>query len=71
MFVNWFKKIENHLQGHALQLDPHQDKAYNPLSATAKKMSKDIGNVNRNAKSACCTGFKASSFALAISLERK
>ena len=39
------KKIENHPDRHALQLDLEQDKAYNPFSATAKKMIKDVGNV--------------------------
>ena len=39
------KKIENHPDRHALQLDLQQDKAYNPFSATAKKMIKDVGNV--------------------------
>ena len=39
------KKIENHPDRHALQLDLQQDKAYNPFSATAKKMIQDVGNV--------------------------
>ena len=39
------KKIENHPDRHALQLDLQQNKAYNPFSATAKKMIKDVGNV--------------------------
>ena len=39
-----FKKIENHPDRHALQLDLQQDKAYNPFSATAKKMVKDVDN---------------------------
>ena len=39
------KTIENHPDRHALQLDLQQDKAYNPFSATAKKMIKDVGNV--------------------------
>ena len=39
------KKIENHPDRHSLQLDPQQDKAYNPFSATAKRMIKDVGNV--------------------------
>ena len=37
------KKIENHPDRHAIQLDLQQDKAYNPFSATAKKMIKDVG----------------------------
>ena len=39
------KKIENHPDRHALQLDLQQNKAYNPFSATAKKMIKDVGNI--------------------------
>ena len=39
------KKIENHPDRHALQLDLQQDKAYNPFSATAKKMIQDVGTV--------------------------
>ena len=39
------KKIENHPDRHALQLDLQQDKAYKTFSATAKKMIKDVGNV--------------------------
>ena len=39
------QKIENHPDRHALQLDLQQNKAYNPFSATAKKMIKDVGNV--------------------------
>ena len=39
------KKIENHPDRHALQLDLQQNKAYNPFSATAKKMIKDVGKV--------------------------
>ena len=39
------KKIENHPDRHALQLDLQQNKTYNPFSATAKKMIKDVGNV--------------------------
>ena len=39
------KKIENHPDRHALQLDLQQDKAHNPFSATAKKMIKHVGNV--------------------------
>ena len=40
-----FKKIENHPDRHVLQLDLQQNKAYNPFSATAKKVIKDVGNV--------------------------
>ena len=40
------KKIENHPDRHALQLDLQQNNAYNPLRATAKKMIKDVGNVH-------------------------
>ena len=36
------KKIENHPDRHALQLDLQQTEAYNPFSATAKKMIKDV-----------------------------
>ena len=39
------KKIENHPDRHALQRDLQQNEAYNPVSATAKKMIKDVGNV--------------------------
>ena len=39
------KKIENHTDRHALQLDLQHNKAYNPFSTTAKKMIKDVGNV--------------------------
>ena len=39
------KKIENHPDRHALQLDLQQNKAYNPFSATSKKMMKDVGNI--------------------------
>ena len=39
------KKIEIHPDRHALQLDLQQDKAYIPFSAMAKKMIKDVGNV--------------------------
>ena len=38
------KKIENYPDRHALQLDLQQNKAYNPFSATAKKMIMDVGN---------------------------
>ena len=31
-FVNWFKKIENHPDGHALQKDLQQNQSFNPLS---------------------------------------
>ena len=39
------KKIENHPHRHALQHDLQQNKAYNPCSATSKKMIQDMGNV--------------------------
>ena len=39
------KKIQNHPDRHALQLDLQQNKAYNPLSTTSKQMIKDVGNV--------------------------
>ena len=39
------KKIENHPDRHAHQLDLQQNKAYNPFSATTKKMIQDVGNV--------------------------
>ena len=39
------KKIENHPYRHALQLALQQNKAYNPFSATSKKMIKNVGNV--------------------------
>ena len=39
------KKIENHPDRHALQLDLQQNKAYNPFSAKSKKMIQDVGNV--------------------------
>ena len=40
-----FKKIENHPDRHALQLDLQQNKAYNPFSAKSKKMIQDEGDV--------------------------
>ena len=39
------KKIENHPDRHALQLDLQQNKAYNPFSAKSKQMIHDVGNV--------------------------
>ena len=39
------KKIENHPDRHALQLDLQQNKAYNPFSAKSKHMIQDVGNV--------------------------
>ena len=36
------KKIENHPDRHALQQDLRQNKAYNPFSATSKKMIQDV-----------------------------
>ena len=39
------EKIENHPDRHGLQQDLQHNKAYNPFSATAKKMIKDVGNV--------------------------
>ena len=39
------KKIENHPHRQSLQRDLQQNKAYNPLSATSKKMIQDMGNV--------------------------
>ena len=39
------KKIENHPDRHALQLDLHQNKAYNPFSAESKRVIQDMGNV--------------------------
>ena len=39
------KKIENHPDRHAVQLDLQQDKAYNPFSAESKRMIQDVGNV--------------------------
>ena len=39
------KKIKNHPDRLALQLDLQQNKAYNPFSATSKKMIQDVGNV--------------------------
>ena len=67
------KKIEDHPDGHALQQDLQQNKAYNPFSATSKKMIKDVGNVElseffetdprRSAKHAYHIGVKASCIA--------
>ena len=37
------KKIENHPHRHALQRDLQQNNAYNPFSARAKTMIKDVG----------------------------
>ena len=39
------KKIGNHPDRHALQLDLQINEAYKPFIATAKKMIKDVGNV--------------------------
>ena len=39
------KKIENHLHRQSLQRDLEQNNAYNPVSATSKKMIQDMGNV--------------------------
>ena len=39
------KKIENHPDRLALQLDLQQNRAYNPFSATSKIMIQDTGNV--------------------------
>ena len=45
MFVNLSRRSRTNPHRHALQLDLQQNKAYNPFSATAKKMIKDVGNV--------------------------
>ena len=39
------KKIENHPHRQSLQRDLQQNKAYNPFSATSKKMIQDMSNV--------------------------
>ena len=39
------KKIENHPHRQSLQRDLQQNQAYNPFSATSKKMIQDMGNV--------------------------
>ena len=39
------KMIENHPHRQSLQRDLQQNKAYNPLSTTSKKMIRDVGNV--------------------------
>ena len=39
------KKIENHSHRQFRQRDLQQNKAYNPFSATSKKMIQDVGNV--------------------------
>ena len=39
------RRIENHPDRHALQLDVQQTKAYNPFSAESKRMIQDVGNV--------------------------
>ena len=39
------QKIENHPDRHALQQDLQQNKAYNPFSATSKRMIQDVGKV--------------------------
>ena len=39
------KKIENHPHPQSLQGDLQQNNAYNPFSATSKKMIQDVGNV--------------------------
>ena len=39
------KKIESHPHRQDLQADLEQNNAYNPFSATSKKMIKDKGNV--------------------------
>ena len=38
------KQIENHPHRHVLQRDLRQNNAYNPFSATSKKMIKDVDN---------------------------
>ena len=45
VFEELVKKIENHPDRHALQLDLQQNKAYNPFSTTTKQMIQDVGNV--------------------------
>ena len=65
------KKIENHPYRHALQLDPLQNKAYHPFSATTKKMTQDVATLSclsfsrrtlrHSAKHAYHIGVKASS----------
>ena len=67
------KKIENHPHRQDLQAALQQSNAYNPFDEKSKKMIKDMSNVElfelfetdqkRNAKSAYCTGVKASSIA--------
>ena len=67
------KKIENHPHRQSLQRDLQQNKAYNPASATSKKMIQDMGNVElfelfetdlrRSAKNAYHIGVKALSIA--------
>ena len=37
------RKIENHPHRHALQRNLQQNNAYNPFSATTKKMIQDVG----------------------------
>ena len=44
-FLAPVKKIENHPHRQSLQRDLQQNKAYNPFSATSKKMIKDVDNV--------------------------
>ena len=66
VFVNWFKKIENHPHRHALQRDPQQTEAYNPFSTTTKRMIQDVGNVElfelfETVRRSAQTGVKASS----------
>ena len=39
------KQIENHPHWQSLQRDLQRNKAYNPFSATSKKMIQDVGNV--------------------------
>ena len=39
------RKMENHPDRHALQLDQQQNKAHNPFSARSKKMIEDVSNV--------------------------
>ena len=38
------RKIENHPDGHALQQDLRQNKAYNPFGAESKRMIQEVGN---------------------------
>ena len=44
-FDNWFRKIENHPNRHALQQDLRQNQSFNPFSPESKQMIRDVGKI--------------------------